>query len=816
MNSSFLSHHITMIPNTGLIFRRCLFLFLLQSATIGLAAKPIAPLFHVRVVDGRYLFDIPEVMIGKEMLVVTRLLKTPPGLAVERQQYGGEQENQQVWKWKIRGQRVYVEVLDYGQRADSSSNMLAALNNSNRNTILYSFEIKNSDTTAHITTIDVTEFYNGDTKAIGISDTLRKIYHISGLDASRSYIDTIESFPGNIEIHSVKTYPAAASPTDVTNGAITFELNISMILLPDTTMKVRLFDPRVSYFRQEQKDYGNGSLPVKTISFIHRWRLEPIDSAAYKRGELVEPRKQIVFYIDPATPKEWVPYFIKGVEDWQPAFETAGFKNAIIAREAPTKQEDPSFSTEDARYNVIRYYASDQKNAYGPIVCDPRTGEILESHVGWFHNQIKELHDWYFIQTAAANPRARKMTYSTEEMGQLIRYTICHEVGHTLGLPHNWGASHSYPVDSLRSKYFTNRHGTAASIMDYARFNYIAQPEDSVIQFNPRIGEYDRWSMKWGYTWFGNDRSPLQDKELLDQWAKERATDPLYFFGREMTFYDPRAQHEDLGNNAILAGRYGIANLKRILPHLAEWTFQPGQDYSDLLDLYKQVLEQYWRYGNHVITYVGGVYYNFTTDDQPAKAYQSVDRTLQKQAVAFLIREVYHTPSWLLDTSELSQIDNALIATKIQSIQFSNLNSLLQPARLARMLDNQLKNAANAYSVGQLLDDLSAGIFDGDHPDVFTRSLQREFIGILRQLVTGNDQPILYEPYAEEDRQGYPPINITMSDIAPLIIARLRTIIARLPVRDDPVLKAHWADLRVRIGKLIHDYSSGDTPRKEN
>jgi hypothetical protein len=786
------------------LVRHFLCLLLFPFTFISFAAKPPSPLFRVRLVDGRYLFDIPTAMMGKEMLVVTRLLKSPPGLSVDRQQYGGEQENQQVWKWQARDHRVFVEVLDYGQRADSASHMLAVMNNSNRSTILYSFEVKTRDSATRTITIDVTDFYNGDIKAIGISDTLRKTYRMSGIDASRSYIDTIQSFPGNIEVRTVKTYSAALSPTDGSNGAITFELNVSMILLPEIPMKPRLFDPRVRYISQDQNDFGNGSEPVKITSFINRWRLEPRDTAAYARGELVEPRKPIVFYIDPATPEEWVPYFIKGVEDWEPAFEAAGFKNAIIARKAPTKQEDSCFSTEDARYNVIRYYPSDQGNAYGPIVCDPRTGEILESHIGWYHNQIKELHDWYFIQTAAANPQARKMAYSTEEMGQLVRYTICHEVGHTLGLPHNWGASHSYPVDSLRSKSFTSRHGTAASIMDYARFNYIAQPEDSVTQFSPRVGEYDCWSVKWGYTWFSGDRSFQQEKGLLDEWTKEKAADPLYFFGKEMTFYDPRAQHEDLGDNAILAGSCGIANLKRILPNLTKWTFQPGQDYTAVFDLYKQVLEQYWRYGSHVVTYVGGVYFNFTTYDQPGKAYEFVERSLQKEAVAFLVREFYHTPSWLLDERELCEIDNALIATKIQSIQFSNLNSLLGPARLARMLDNQLKKGPAAYSVGELLDDLSAGIFNGYHPDAFNRSLQREFIEILHKLVTQNDVPILYEPWVEEDREGYPPINVTMSDIAPLVMAKLRTMLARLPVGDDLLLKAHFKDLRARINLVIN------------
>ena len=759
-------------------------------------------LFSVSKIDNRYYFEIPDSLLGREMTVVTRLKKAPAGIGVDRQQYGGEQENQQVWKWEEHGQQIFIRVIDYSLKADSGSTMLLSVQNSSLNTILYAFEIKKHDLVKHTVTIDVTDFYNGDITALGISDTLRKAYRVSSLDPSRSYIDTIKGFSTNLEVQTIKTYKAQESPTDKSNASITFELNTSMLLLPAIPMKVRIFDHRIGYMTQEQTEFGNGDFPAHIVSYVKRWRLEPKDTAAYNRGELVEPKKQIIFYIDPATPKQWVPYFIQGVNDWQKAFEAAGFKDAIIGRPAPTPGEDPGFSTEDARYNVIRYFASDQENAYGPAVTDPRSGEILESHVGWYHNQIKELHDWYFIQTAAANPKARKVYYTNEEMGDLIRYTVSHEIGHTLGLPHNWGASNAYKTDSLRSKLFTDHHGTSASVMDYARFNYIAQPGDGVTQFNPQVGEYDLWAIQWGYHWFAG-KSPQQESLILNRWTIEKAKEPVFFFGKEMTFYDPRAQHEDLGDNAMVAGRYGIANLKQILPNLAKWIFEEGKEKDNLLDYYKQILEQYSRYGNHVVTYVGGVYFTYKTYDQSGSAYEFVSKPLQQSAVQFLIKEIYTTPEWLLDKKELAQIDNALILNKIQSIQYLNLASLLSPDRAARMLDNELKQGEQAYTFRELLSDLHKGLFAGNNPDVFQRTLQRGYIEILKKLIQENNKPVKYLPYINDDRQGYPGINISLSDIKPLVLAELKYIMTQLSATKTAIQKAHCDDLKARIKSVI-------------
>jgi Met-zincin/Domain of unknown function (DUF5117)/Domain of unknown function (DUF5118) len=757
-------------------------------------------LFNTYKVDGKYYFEIPDSILGREMLVVTRFVKTPSDI----HRYGGEEANDQVWKWEKHDKQIFVRVPSYSVKADSTSDMYQSVKNSNLDVILASFDIKayNKDTTGVV--IDVSDFYNGDVTAIGINDFLKKAYKVSTPDNSRSFVDTIKSFPINIETRVIKTYKATESPTDNTNAAITFELNTSMLLLPKKEMKVRLNDDRVGYFGQSQTDYGTDAQKAEVTSYIHRWKLEPKDEKAYERGELVEPKKQIVFYIDPATPKKWVPFLIQGINDWQAAFEAAGFKNAIIGKPAPTAKEDPEFSTEDARYSVIRYFASDIENAYGPHISDPRTGEILESHVGWYHNVMLLLRDWYFVQTAAANPESRKAKFTDEQMGELIRFVSSHEVGHTLGLPHNFGSSYAYPVDSLRSKSFTDKHGTAPSIMDYARFNYIAQPGDGVTHFYPQIGEYDKWAVKWGYTWFPGNKSPKTEKEILDEWVKEKAGNPVYFYGRQGTSFDPRLQSEDLGDNAMKASEYGIANLKRILPNLETWTFQKGETFTDLEDLYAEVLIQYIRYMGHVTANVGGMSENFKTYDQKGPVYDFVSKDLQHSAVMFFNKQLFTTPTWLIDSKELSRFDDGVYLNRIKNIQTNVLTNVLSPSRLARIYDNEAKNGNKAYTVTDLFNDLREGIFTAAKPDAFKRNLQRGYIENLRALLNDDYKPFPGFPQALLASFGLTPINIALSDIRPMARAELKIIDSRLPKNGDALTAAHYADLHIRIKEALN------------
>ena len=761
-------------------------------------------LFNTYKVDGKYYFEIPDSILNREMLVVTRLAKTPADIKVSNQQYGGEEANDQVWKWERHDKQIFIRVPNFSVRADSSSDMYKSVKNSNLSVVLASFDIKayNKDTTGVV--IDVTDFYNGDVAAIGISDELKKAYKISALDNSRSYIDTIKSFPINIETRTLKTYRAAESPTDNTNAAISFELNTSMLLLPKTPAKARLNDARVGYFGQRQTDYGTDAQKALVTGYIHRWKLEPKDEAAYEKGELVEPKKQIVFYIDPATPKKWVPYLIQGINDWNAAFEVAGFKNAIVGKEAPTAKEDPDFSTEDARYSVVRYFASDVENAYGPHISDPRTGEILESHVGWYHNVMELLRNWYFVQTAASNPEARKAKFTDEQMGTLIRFVSSHEIGHTLGLPHNFGSSYAYPVDSLRSKSFTDKHGTAPSIMDYARFNYIAQPGDGVTHFYPQIGEYDKWAIKWGYSWFPGKKSPKEEKEMLDVWTKEKAGNPLYYYGRQGTSLDPRLQSEDLGDNAMKASTYGIANLKRILPNVETWTFQKGEEYNDLEEIYGEVLNQFNRYMGHVTANIGGMNENFKTYDQKGPVYDFVNKDRQKDAVLFFNKELFTTPLWMINSQELSKFDDGVIISRIKAIQVNTLVNILSTPRLARMYDNETKNGSKAYTVAELFTDLRTGIFTAGRPDAFKRNLQRGYVEDLKSLLNDDFKSALPYPTAVLARFGLTPINVALSDIRPMVRAELKVIDAKLPKGGDATTAAHYADLHLRIKEALN------------
>ena len=573
-------------------------------------------------------------------------------------------------------------------------------------------------------------------------------------------------------------------------------------------MMPRLADDRVGFFAQSQVDYGQDAQRAVTTSYIRRWRLEPKDVEAYKRGELVEPKKQIVYYIDPATPEKWRPYLKQGVEDWNAAFERAGFKNAITAKDAPTKQEYPDWSPEDARYSVIRYFASDIQNAYGPHVADPRSGEILESDIGWYHNVMNLLRNWFFIQTAAINPDARGVNFKDEVMGRLVRFVSSHEVGHTLGLPHNFGSSFAYPVDSLRSATFTRKSGTAPSIMDYARFNYIAQPEDKGVSLMPDVGEYDKYSVMWGYKYIPEAKTSQEEKAILNKWILEKANNPVYFFGRQTgNPQDPRSQSEDLGNDAMKASTYGVANLKRIIPNLIEWTKEEGKNYDDLQELYGQVLGQWSRYNGHVRANIGGVYDTPKSYEQAGNVFVPVPKDIQKKSMAYLQKETFATPTWMLDQNILKKIENAGSLDRIRSAQVGTINSLLDPSRIARLLEAEAALGNGTYTALEMMSDLRNGIWSelaaGGNIDAYRRNLQRAHVERLEDLMKEEPAPV---PANFRAFFGGTPIDVSQSDIRPMVRAELKTLrtqingaIARTA---DPMSKYHLEDAVQRINNI--------------
>uniref|UniRef100_A0A2B4RXV6 Methionine--tRNA ligase, cytoplasmic n=1 Tax=Stylophora pistillata TaxID=50429 RepID=A0A2B4RXV6_STYPI len=611
-----------------------------------------------------------------------------------------------------------------------------AVENSNSQTILFSFPIKATHQKNKTTVIEIKGFLNQDLKAFGISSAFRKSNKIGGFDAKRSYTDTVKSFPKNIELSTVKTYKLSKERTvekrslgGAFQNAVTMQINNSIIILPKKPMRRRYFDRRVGWFTTSQTDYGLDTQQAKTLRYLDRWRLEvkKEDLEKFKRGELVEPVKPIVFYIDPATPKKWVKFLKQGVTDWQVAFEKAGFKNAILAKDPPTKEEDPDWSPEDVRYSVIRYLASDIPNAMGPHVSDPRSGEILEADVQWFHNVMLLLRNWFFIQTAAINPEARNTAFKDEIMGRLIRFVSSHEVGHSLGLPHNMGSSVAYPVDSLRSATFTKKYGTAPSIMDYARFNYIAQPEDKGVAMMPNVGVYDKHAIRWGYRPILGVENAFEEKETLDKWILEKAGDPMYRFGKQQFGLpiDPSSQTEDLGDDAVKASQYGIKNLQRIVPNLIKWTYQKGEDYTELKTIYKEVIGQYRRYMGHILANVGGVYENYKTYDQEGAVYQKVSKARQEKSLRYLVAACFETPHWLIDENIYAKIAQDDAVGYVSKIQKRVLTQLLDQARIERIASDGAVDLV--WFFDYLNDAIFSELYTAEKTDIYRRALQQKY-----------------------------------------------------------------------------------------
>ena len=716
-------------------------------------------LFTVHEVDDKWYFEIPDSIFGRDMLVVTRYARVAGGAGV----YGGEIVNNQMVQFqKGPNKNVFLQLIATIAVADSADQIFKAVELSNANPLVAAFPVKTYGKNS--TVIDVTSYFNGDNTPVSLSSSAKRRVNLTSLISDRSYIKSMNAYPINVEVRTVKTFnsnarsftsspvPPTGSYFDVASsaGVVTVELNNSFLLLPKTPAKRRLYDPRVGYFANRYSSFSDDQQRVKRETFIVRWKLEPKpqDYAKWKNGQLVEPQKPIVFYIDPATPPKWVPYLMKGVNDWQKAFEKAGFKNAIYAKEWP--KNDTTMSLEDARYSVIRYFASDIENAYGPNVHDPRSGEILESHIGWYHNVMKLLQNWYFIQASPNDKRAQKMEFDDELMGELVRFVSSHEVGHTLGLRHNFGSSSTVPVEKLRDKKWVEANGHTPSIMDYARFNYVAQPQDKISTKGifPRIGEYDEWAIKWGYAYSGA-ADVQEDKKITNKWVIDNLKkNPRLWFGTESNPYDPRSQSESIGDDNMLASEYGINNLKVILDNVKDWTKEEADYYTNLSEITEGIYGQYNRYMFHVLKNVGGVEETPKSIEQEGVVYQPTEKQQQKRAVDFLNKQLFDTPHWLLNNEILDIVNNPVSNNRVSTIQTNVLGSLLSTDRLYRISLNEARYAdKNPYNLIELMDDLDAGLWkeinSKNNIDFYRRNLQKQYVTSLASILSTSDKSIM-------------------------------------------------------------------------
>ena len=689
-------------------------------------------LFTVRHIKDDWYLEVPDELLGRMLLAVTRFISVPQDF----RKFSGEEVNRSaIYLEQYNEKTLFLREYVQSSYAKPGDRIGISLKQSTVDPIIQKFEVigRNPNTKAQL--IKVTPWIMSDNKVTSFSANDRTSLGIGGLMNDRTFIDSIKTYPINIEIQSLRTYGMNANgnsgrmPTSAT-GTATLSLNTSIVLLPEKPMQPRYEDERVGYFNNSITEFSDEQQTTKHEAIVMRYRLVPKDKKAYKAGQLVEPIKQIVYYIDPATPKKWVKYLIAGINDWNVAFEAAGFKNAIVAKEWP--ENDSTMSVDDARFSMIRYLPSETENAYGPRIVDPRSGEIIEAHVCWYHNVMNLLKKWYMVQCGPLDKRARTMTFDDELMGQLIRFVSSHEVGHALGLRHNMIASQATPVEKLRDKAWVEKHGHTSSIIDYARFNYVAQPEDNISEKGlfPRINDYDKWAIKWGYQYRPEFDDPAVEKKVLRSEVSKKLKNNrrLWWCGDEGYGSDPRSQTEDLGDNQMKANEYGLKNLKRVMENVEKWTAQPDGEYNHLEDIYDAVQSQYQRYANHVYRYLGGKYVNNVPDQ---KVNDFVPRSLQKEALDWLDRNVMEAPMWLYPESIVTKL-GINYANDIANRQQSLVTRLLSTGTV-QSLHTANYQSAEAYPVEEYLNDVFNMVWkplnsQNDQVNGFRRSQQRAYV----------------------------------------------------------------------------------------
>ena len=770
-------------------------------------------------VEDRYYFEVPDSLIRRDFLLVTRVASVPTNFGGFTS--AGTSLEDRVVRFERENERVILRSLEVGAYADDSLPIARSVAVNNFGAVLAAFPIQAFGRDSATFVIDVTEFFGGDTPGIsGLNAAARRQYQVRRFDPARSFISTIKSFPLNIEVRHVQTFDAAEPPSDRTGGTISLEMRQSVVLLPKQPMRPRYADERIGFMTVERVNYGLDEQKAATQRFVRRWRLEPKDPAAYARGELVEPVKPIVYYLDPATPARWRPYVRAGIEDWQKPFEVAGFKNAVQAKDPPTPEQDPDWDPEDIRYSVVRWAASLVRNAVGPSTADPRTGEIIESDITWYHNHMRSYRNRLMIETGAANTAARSLELPEELMGETMRKVITHEVGHALGLPHNMIASSSFPVDSLRKTSFTRKYGVSATIMDYARQNYIAQPGDGLEpkDFIRRLGPFDEYVINWGYRVIPQAATPEAERPILNGWyVNQKGPMPYRYVPQGLGSFDPRVQTEDMSDDPVRASGYAVQNLKRVVPNLVPWVTKPGQDYEDLEELYTETIGMWALYMGHVTTIIGGVNIDLKTGEQAGPVYHPISKAKQKAALQFLADNVVRTPTWLAPEDILSRIGPPSGGGSIATRQANIVTQLLDARRLNRLVESEALNESDAYPVTEYLGDLRRVVWGtpGSRaaPDANRRMLQRVYLERLDALISPPAPP---PAAAGQAPGGGPPQqqgallaapNVPRTDFPALARSQVRAIRedARRAAAAAPagVQRAHWQDIVDRTDEML-------------